>query len=35
MSVEMRKNLLDTGNVYGIEGGDGAGRAAGDGDADA
>ena len=35
MSVEMRKNLLDTGNVYGIEGGDGAGRAAGDGGADA
>ncbi|MEF9876345.1 histidinol dehydrogenase [Gordonibacter sp.] len=43
MSVEMRKNLLDWGNVYGIEGGDGvgragegvAGRAAGSGDADA
>ena len=34
MSVEMRKNLLDTGNVYGIEGGDGAGRA-GSGNADA
>ncbi|OUO87028.1 histidinol dehydrogenase [Gordonibacter sp. An230] len=33
MSVEMRKNLLDWGNVYGIEGGDGARR--GDGGADA
>lgn len=33
MSVEMRKNLLSTGNVYGIEGGDGARR--GDGGADA
>ena len=32
---KMRKNLLDTGNVFGIEGGDGAGRADGDGGADA
>ncbi|HIW75705.1 MULTISPECIES: histidinol dehydrogenase [Gordonibacter] len=33
MSVEMRKNLIDWGNVYGIEGGDGA--RCGDGEIDA
>lgn len=34
MSVEMRKNLLEHGNVYGMEAGGGAGRA-GSGNADA
>ncbi len=34
MSVEMRKNLLDWGNVFGMEGGSGAGGAASMGDSD-
>lgn len=35
MSVEMRRNLLDWGNVYGIEGGGEDGRTAGEGEVDA